>query len=395
MNLSQKNFSILLFSFLTILFKWVFSYYHFNEENLLNKLIFEINDFYYFPHIIHLLELDFSPNYLENFEPKNFITFPIFSIIFHSIFLKLFGFIGFIFLEFLSLYLFLFILVNIFVKLDIDLNLSILSSILFFILPILFIYIELFGLNLPNLENLYSFRFPRPLITSIFFFWGLYLSIKYYLSKQTSNKEYIFISIVLGLTFVSYYYNFIVLVLTFLLIFITKNFENKAYFKKNYRSILLSFFIFIIIISPFFILFYYSEPDYLSRIGLISLNTDKKFLLLRYLFEKIFSLKFLPLFITGILSLYFLFKFDRSFKRSVIFLSFLFFSSLLSPFFFITISPSVSEIYHFLNWIVIISILIPIINLILLLNYYLKKNSVKKISKFLKYSLLVFTFFIF
>jgi len=389
------NLLIFLFSLFLILFKWVFSYYQFNDENLLNKIIFEIQDFYYFPHIIYLLELDFSPNYLENYLAENFIPTPIFSVIFHSIFLKLFGFLGFIFLEFISVYLFLFIFIKFFLKLNIDLPLATLSSILILMLPSLFNFIEIFGLNFPNLENFYSLRFPRPLLTSVFFLWGLYLSISYFISKNNYIREYVFIAIVLGLTFSSYYYNFIHLSLIFLFIFILKNFENRLYFKNNYQKLILSLIIFIVIILPFFTLFYFSEADFLSRVGVISLDGNKKFILLNHLLEKIFSLKFLPLFLINVVSLITLYNLDESLKKKITFIFFLFFSVLFSPFVFIIISPSVSEIYHFLNWIVIVSILVPIINLIILSNYYLKINDQKKIFKFFIYFFLIFTFCIF
>ena len=150
------------------------------------------------------------------------------------------------------------------------------------------------------------------------------------------------------------------------------------YFKNNYQKLILSLIIFIVIILPFFTLFYFSEADFLSRVGVISLDGNKKFILLNHLLEKIFSLKFLPLFLINVVSLITLYNLDVSLKKKITFIFFLFFSVLFSPFVFIIISPSVSEIYHFLNWIVIVSILVPIINLIILSNYYLKINDQKK-----------------
>ena len=204
---NSNNILILLFSFLTVLLKWSVCFYYFDNENLLNKLIFDIEDYYYFPHIINFLEFDFSPDYLKNFPSKNSLPIPIYSIIFHVVFIKLFGFASFIILEFLCLYLFLIILVNFFNKFNLNPNIALLSSILFFILPIIFSYISFPNFKITTLENLYSFRFPRPLVTSLYFFWGLYLSIIFYESNKINISKYAFIGIVLGFTFVSYYYS--------------------------------------------------------------------------------------------------------------------------------------------------------------------------------------------
>jgi hypothetical protein len=389
---NSNNILILLFSFLTVLLKWSVSFYFFDNENLLNKLIFDIEDYYYFPHIINFLEFNFSPDYLKNFPSKDSLPTPIYSIIFHVVFIKLFGFASFIILEFLSLYLFLIILVNFFNKFNLNPNIALLSSILFFILPIIFSYISFPNFKITTLENLYSFRFPRPLITSLYFFWGLYLSIIFYESNKINISKYVLIGIVLGLTFVSYYYNFIHLSLIFLFIFIIKIFVNKNFLKNNYQGILTSILIFVFVIIPFLILINQSEPDYFSMIGVISLDLAKKIELLTYLFKKIFDIKFLFLTFLVIISTFILMKLNiKTLKKKIVFLCLLFISGLISPFFFILISPSISEIYHFLNWAIIISIFVIITNSILILNFYIKKD----ISKIFLYFFILFFLFLF
>ena len=389
---NSNNILILLFSFLTVLLKWSVSFYFFDNENLLNKLIFDIEDYYYFPHIINFLEFNFSPDYLKNFPSKDSLPTPIYSIIFHVVFIKLFGFASFIILEFLSLYLFLIILVNFFNKFNLNPNIALLSSILFFILPIIFSYISFPNFKITTLENLYSFRFPRPLITSLYFFWGLYLSIIFYESNKINISKYVLIGIVLGLTFVSYYYNFIHLSLIFLFIFIIKIFVNKNFLKNNYQGILTSILIFVFVIIPFLILINQSEPDYFSMIGVISLDLAKKIELLTYLFKKIFDIKFLFLTFLVIISTFILMKLNiKTLKKKIVFLCLLFISGLISPFFFILISPSISEIYHFLNWTIIISIFVIITNSILILNFYIKKD----ISKIFLYFFILFFLFLF
>lgn len=389
---NYNNFLILLFSFLTVLLKWLFSFYYFDNENLLNKLIFDIKDYYYFPHVINFLEFDFSPDYLKNFPSQNSLPIPIYSIIFHVVFIKLFGFVSFIILEFLCLYLFLIILVNFFNKFNLNPNIALLSSILFFILPIIFSYISFPNFKITTIENLYSFRFPRPLITSLYFFWGLYLSIIFYESNKINISKYAFIGIVLGLTFVSYYYNFIHLSLIFLFIFIIKIFENKNFLKNNYQGILTSILIFVFVIIPFLILINQSEPDYFSMIGVTPLDLAKKIELLSYLFKKILNIKFLFLTCLMVISTFILIKLNiKTLKKKIVFLCILFISGLISPFFFVLISPSISEIYHFLNWTIIISIFVIITNSILILNFYLKKD----ISKVFSYFFLLFFLFLF
>jgi hypothetical protein len=389
---NYNNFLILLFSFLTVLLKWLVSFYYFDNENLLNKLIFDIEDYYYFPHVINFLEFDFSPDYLKNFPSQNSLPIPIYSIIFHVVFIKLFGFVSFIILEFLCLYLFLIILVNFFNKFNLNPNIALLSSILFFILPIIFSYISFPNFKITTIENLYSFRFPRPLITSLYFFWGLYLSIIFYESNKINISKYAFIGIVLGLTFVSYYYNFIHLSLIFLFIFIIKIFENKNFLKNNYQGILTSILIFVFVIIPFLILINQSEPDYFSMIGVTPLDLAKKIELLSYLFKKILNIKFLFLTCLMVISTFILIKLNiKTLKKKIVFLCILFISGLISPFFFVLISPSISEIYHFLNWTIIISIFVIITNSILILNFYLKKD----ISKVFSYFFLLFFLFLF
>ena len=70
--------------FLVIFIKWLISFYYFQNDNLINKLIFDIEDFYYYPHIINLIEFDFSPDYLNNFPSQNSLPIPIYSIFIHA-----------------------------------------------------------------------------------------------------------------------------------------------------------------------------------------------------------------------------------------------------------------------------------------------------------------------
>ena len=390
--------SLLFFSSLTVLIKWIILFNYFDDENLLNKLIFDIEDFYYFPHIINFLEFDFSPDYLENFKSKNYLPIPLYSIIFHAIFIKIFGYVSFLFLEFLCLYLFLSLIVIFFSKLDINYSLAFMVGIFIFLLPVFFNYLEFFNLKINTFNNFFSFRFPRPLITSLYFLWGLYLAIKYYFASKEDFQVYLLIGISLALNFVCYYYSFILLSLIFSTVFLIKINQDKKYLAKNYLKILISMSLFILLILPFLLLFFISEPDYLSMIGVISLDINTKVELLTYLLKRLLGYKFFPIILIILFSSLMLLKLNiKLIKKKVTFLLILFFSSILSPIFFIIVSNSISEIYHFLNWIVIISVFVLISNFILAFNYYLEKNYLTKnikpiISLFAVIFFLIFQF---
>ena len=89
-------------SLLLFLSKWFFSFYFSFEENFVTKIIFDLTDWQYFTLIYNLSNLDFNPSYDPELLNLKYISIPIYSVIFHSIFLKIFnlyGFLQFIFLK--------------------------------------------------------------------------------------------------------------------------------------------------------------------------------------------------------------------------------------------------------------------------------------------------------
>ncbi len=396
-NDKKKNLYIIVFSFLIVFFKWLISFYIFSNESLVNKVIFDVKDYYYFSHIINLSDLNFFPNYLQDVEPNKLMPIPIYSILFHSLLYKFLGLYTFFLLEFISLTIFLYIFTKIFNQLDFNNSSSIILSILIFILPFILVYGDNLKLNFINFEifkSLYSFRFPRPLITSLYFFWGLYLAIKYFLNENNSLKTYIYIGICLSLCFVSFYYNFINLLILFFIIFLIKIFRKKNFLVNDVKKIIISIIIFIVLISPFLILIFFSEKDYSIMIGVIELNYERKITLLSYLFGKILSLRFIMVFLVLSTMYFFLNKQkDVLCKKTLLILYMLFLTSAISPFFFILISPAVSEIYHFLNWILINAIFVFSIFLIILFRLWFKKINIKKILKFQNNNSFISVFF--
>ena len=97
-----KQFYILYISFFLIAVKWFFSFYFF-PENIDVKIIFEsvTDGKYYFPLIKYLSDLNFAATFDPNIESLKIIPIPVSSLLLHSIFLKLFNFYSFIFLEFI------------------------------------------------------------------------------------------------------------------------------------------------------------------------------------------------------------------------------------------------------------------------------------------------------
>ena len=82
-NKYQFDLNILILSFLIIFFKWLISFLIFENENIINKILFDIPDIHYFPYIFNIIDLNFSPDYIDNFSSENNIPIPYYSIIFH------------------------------------------------------------------------------------------------------------------------------------------------------------------------------------------------------------------------------------------------------------------------------------------------------------------------
>ena len=100
--IKEKKIYIYLF-FLSIAFvsgKWIYSYLLFPNEDIITKLLFEIYDYQYFPLIHSFGNLDFNPSYNSLDGTLKLIPMPYANLLFHSIFIKIFGYSGFILLEF-------------------------------------------------------------------------------------------------------------------------------------------------------------------------------------------------------------------------------------------------------------------------------------------------------
>lgn len=392
----KKIILILLFSFFFFIFKWIFSYF-FYDEDVLTRIIFESkltgDGAYYFPFIKFLSELDFNNSFDSSVNNLRNLTIPYGSIFVQSVLFKIFSFYGLIINEFLAIFIFILIFYNIFnfyYKKDI----SLFASILLFSIPA---FINLFGLADYNYFSalnfdIFTLRTHRPLYSNIIFYCFIYMIFLVENSNSLVKKYYIILGILLGLSFAGFYYHFIIEIIFFFFYLIFKfKYKIFTFICRNLLPFSLFTFFFLIVSLPFVINIYFSEKDFLIRNGLFMLTTEKKLILLNYYFNKYFSIQFLfPLLLS--LSIVFL-----SIKKKIINLNFLiiffllYVSSIVAPVFFILFSSKSGLIYHFNNIVIVTFFLFIYSFVFILLNYF--NSSSKKIS-FLIYSGIFLLFFI-
>ena len=348
----------------TILPKWIISFIYYDNSIEVNT-IFNIKDIQYFPLVISFSDLIFNPSYLDDIANNKLISFPTYSLLAHSLFFKMFGVYSFVILEFIFQFIFLIILFKIFQKIFQNFYTSILICILIFFLISLLQILNFYedSIYLRNLFNIldenFGSRLPRPLFTGIvyFYFFFILFDLKENLNKF-ELKYFILISFLLSIflnSFFFYFLNFFIFL--FFLIFIHLDKSLTQFLIKNKFKILFVISIFILFSSPFFIQFYFGESDYSERIGVIEIDFDKKIYLLKYYFTNFLRFEFLLLIIV-------IFLIHRYLNKNQVFTinNFFYFIliSIISPIFFIIISPKLISIYHFLS-IILFSIILYLI----------------------------------
>jgi hypothetical protein len=364
----------------TLLFsvKWVLSFYFF-KESLAVKIIFEsvADGHYWYPYIKYLafFELDnsFDP-YVKNLK---LIPIPFASIIFPAIFLKIFGFFGIIIIEFFAIFIFLFIFYKIF-SYFFSKNESIFLSLFFFMIPAIIKIANLDGLTYLNLFQLefYSLRIPRPLIPSLYFFSFIYLLVFMDKTVIFEKKRMAALGLIFGFSLSSYYFFFINEFLAFLFFLIYK-FKLKIVKElfHNYKYFLISIFVFLIAISPFIINLIYHESDVTERLGTFALTIEKKSKLIDYYLSQYFKLKFLLVLLLSVLFVYFSNKKKVNNVKLINIFFIIFLSTIVSPVFFVLISPlSGGLLSNFNNAIFVWGFIFFTIFSIILIKHYLKLN---------------------
>ena len=345
--LNNKIILILIFSTLICIAKWYV--FVFSESNLETKILFNYiaDSKYWIPYIKFISE--FTLNYSYDPEIKNLdnLPIPIGSLFIYSFFYKVFGLYSLIVVEFIAIFLFLLIFFKIFKNFCGE-NISLLFSIFLISLPGIFEYINFDLWRIKNiLSNLYSLRIHRPVFSNIFFFGCIYFLIREIQEKKINERNILILSFLMGLLFSSFYYFFMIIFFSLFFVLLQKiNF--KIYNIKNYFPLILkSSLIFILTSLPFILNLYFHENDVSKGAGLISLNIEKKILILKYFTFSFAKIEFLLVFFT-ISLITFLFR--KNINHKIILLFYIIFvSSVFSPIIFITISPSSGLIYHFNN----------------------------------------------
>ena len=286
-----KSHHIILFltSLIIISVKWIYSYNLYDEDIYL-RIINDTGDNNYYPLIKSFSNLNFSPSYSLDIENLKLVSFPIISLAINSFFLKLFGGYSFIILELICTFIFLLLFFIILIELGINKLQSIFYSLIILSIVSLLDNLTLLNLNFIeilkyNFESFYTLRFPRPIITNLFFFCFILFVIKFYKSEENSLKFIIPLSILMGISLNSFFYHavneFFILIVVFFYKF-RKNFFNIIIL--NYKKILYSILILIIFFSIFNFQVNISESDYLDRLGIFTVDKDQKLVLLNYLY---------------------------------------------------------------------------------------------------------------
>lgn len=113
--MSKKNNIYIIIKFFFFIFKWVFSYFLYNED-ILTKIIFESkltgDGAYYFPFIKFISEFDLNNSFTSSVNNLRNLTIPYGTILIQSILFKFFSFYGLIINEFLAIFIFIFIFIN-------------------------------------------------------------------------------------------------------------------------------------------------------------------------------------------------------------------------------------------------------------------------------------------
>ena len=392
-NFKINNLTFLLFSLLIISFKWVYSFTLYDEDIIL-RIIHDTGDNAYYPLIKSFSDLNFNPGFTDRYDDLKLISFPVLSLAINSLFFKLFSGYPFIILELICVFLFLVIFFNILIELGItDIKALLFSLIIFSINKFLnllsfldFNSIEIIKLNF---DSFYSLRFPRPILTNLFLYTFIYFLIRFYKSEKNSLNYIILLSLIMGLSLNFFFYHaineFFLIIIVFFYKFKT---DVLKVIIKNYKIFFLSIIIGLIFLSIFILQINLSEEDYSERLGIFEIENNQKLVLLNYFQNFIINKEFIILFFINTI----IFYFTKNNVLKIFYLVFL--SSLISTIFvFLTFNKGI-DYYHFINFIVIHSLLnlvLFIITLLNKLNFFTYNNNLKSLfNLILIFSVIVF-----
>lgn len=356
-NKFKKNNIILLFiSLLIISIKWIYSFYLYDEDILL-RIIHDTGDNAYYPLIKSFSDFNLSPGYSEKYNNLSFVSFPLLGLFTNSIFLKFFGGYSFILLELICIFLFLKIFLHIFINLGIDRNRALLSILILFSLikilhTISFLNVTIIEIIKLNFESFYSLRFPRPILTNLFLYAFIYYLIKFYKSERNNFNYLIILSILMGISLNSFFYHAVNEFFFVLLVFFYKyKFNFITVILNNYKKIIISIIIGLSFLSIFLLQVNFSEVDFSERLGIFNVDQNQKIILMKYLIDFVLKKEFIILFVINTLIFFYI-------KNDVLKIFYIvFIGSLISvPFIFLSFNKGV-DYYHFINLIIIFSLL--------------------------------------
>ena len=381
---NRISLTILLFSLLLILPKWILSFTFF-DENITLRIINDTSDTLYYPLINSFSDFNLSNSYDDNKNNLKLISYPLIGLAINSFFFKLIGVYSFIFLEIICTSLFLWIFYSIFCELNFSHLSSLVLPVFFFILPsvlrdLALLDIEALRLLSLNFTSFYSTRFPRPIISNLFFFGFIFFTIRFYKDNINSIKNTFIITILVGFTINLFFYLFFIEFFLLIIILFIK-FKTKLFnfLYNNFKHFFYCLLIVLLFLGIFQIQIFFSEPDYIKRLGVFTINADQKRILLEYLYNFIFGVEFLFLFLINIIFLI------LSKNKFLNIFYFVFISSIVSLIFFFTVMNKGVDYYHFFNFIIITGFLFPVISSL----YYLDTKFIKYF-KALQYKVLIF-----
>ena len=379
--IDKKNLLFLiLISFLIFISKWFVSYYSFNET-ISTKIIFEsvTDGYYYFPLVKYLSIFDFNNSFSPTIEKLENIVIPFYSILIHSFFYKIVGNFSFIFVEYFSIFLFLLILYKLFNHYY-SKEISILFALIFFVIPIIFSIFPIGDLPYLKLvkDNIYTLRFPRPSVTSLYLFFFIYFIISLEKVELFTKKNIFILGAVLAASLSSFYY-FFFLEVSILVLYLMYKYKYSILEKllNNWTFLLILFFVFIIFALPTIINMSFYEEDYTRRLGLINIDITQKKVLLIYYLTSYLKIEFILFLLITTFYLKFI-NTKKIMNFGLINLFYLFFiGSIFAPLIFISITNKTGILYHYNNTIIIFAFLL----LLFIFFDFFNKILVKYINK--------------
>ena len=392
--MTSKNRYVLSLTIIFFTIYWLIIFYNSDGKDLIASFINNIDDWQYYTLIYNFANFNFTPTYDPTVEYSKFLSFPIYSILYHALFFKIFNIYGFVIVSFLIILIFFYLLISFLQKIGINIFYSALIATIIFCLGNFIDYFNFDIAYYKAIGELYGLRIPRPSITHLYFFLFLLLLINTKSADQFNIKKLSLIGATLALMWGSFYYNLAISAVIFLFYYTYIIISDKKFKISTFIKNLITLGFFVILFSvPLLIILLKSEPDYLVRVGIIDLNFTKKKILILHFLSKIIDIKFLIIFgLITIINVY-LNIHNKYEKRTINCLYFIFLSSFMAPILFIVLAPSISEIYHFSNSLVALSFFVLLVYSFMIINTLSSKYSI--FNKYLSNFLIIFLIFVY